>query len=78
MAGLTQLRDLLKAEKRLSLDQLALKSGSTPSAVEAMLAHWERKGQVARIETKPQACAGSSACCCSRCPDPIYEWRGGH
>ncbi|WP_319773469.1 FeoC-like transcriptional regulator [Breoghania sp.] len=74
MSGLRELRDALRAERKLSLDVLALRSGSSPSAVEAMLEQWERKGKVKRHG--PEHCAGSASCCCATsCPSAVvYEW----
>ncbi|PTW60568.1 FeoC-like transcriptional regulator [Breoghania corrubedonensis] len=74
MAGLRELRDALRAERKLSLQTLALRSGSSTSAVEAMLVQWERKGRVVRHG--PTDCGGGGSCCCAKnCPSAVvYEW----
>ncbi|MEI2387543.1 FeoC-like transcriptional regulator [Breoghania sp. JC706] len=74
MSGLRELRDTLRAERKLSLQTLALRSGSSPSAVEAMLEQLERKGRVVRHG--PTDCGGGTSCCCAKnCPSAVvYEW----
>lgn len=76
MTGLRELRDALRAERKISLETLALRSGSSTSAVEAMLSQWERKGRVVRHG--PSACGGGATCSCAKnCPSAVvYEWLG--
>ncbi|MDJ0932895.1 FeoC-like transcriptional regulator [Breoghania sp.] len=74
MSGLTELRDTLRAERKFSLETLALRSGFSPSAVEAMLERLERKGRV--VCHGPSSCGGGTTCSCAKnCPSAVvYEW----
>lgn len=75
MASLTQLRDILRQSRRLSLQSLSLQSSSDVSAVEAMLQIWEQKGRVRRIAPEPSACGGCGTCSRGCSPAQIFfEW----
>ncbi|GEO84401.1 MULTISPECIES: FeoC-like transcriptional regulator [Alphaproteobacteria] len=77
MASLIQLRDILRQQKRASLQSLSLQSESDISAVEAMLSVWEQKGRVRRTAPAAGACGGCGGCqkgCSSA--QVMFEWVG--
>lgn len=71
---LSRLSSYLRQHRRASLNDMAHGLGSTPEALEAMLARLERKGRVRRIASE-SSCA-SSCCRCDPALLALYEWTG--
>jgi len=55
---LTEILNLLKERGPMSLKELTLALGSEAAAVEGMLDTLERKGRIARLDTKCSKCKG--------------------
>ncbi len=68
---LSDLRDYLLEHRRAALLDMALKFDADPKALRGMLAVFERKGRIRRLNSEP-ACGN-----CHKC-DPaaveLYEW----
>ena len=71
---LSRLSSYLRQHRRASLSDLAHGLGSTPEALEAMLARLERKGRVRRLAS--ESSCGSSCCRCDPALLALYEWVG--
>lgn len=69
---LTEIRRLLRANGPTSLAELALRLGSQPEAVRAMLEVWMAKGRVARLPV-PGGC-GSDCRACAVEQVEVYVW----
>ncbi|AJE21821.1 FeoC-like transcriptional regulator [Azotobacter chroococcum] len=71
---LAEIGQYLRQHGRASLRDLATATGSTPEAVEAMLATLARKGRVRRL---PAGSTCGTACCqCDPATLALYEWIG--
>ncbi|ACO76024.1 FeoC-like transcriptional regulator [Laribacter hongkongensis] len=68
---LIALREALQARRLASLDELAGTLGVPAATVEALLAHWQRKG---RIAVEPAPCQGGSCGGCSARACHYYRW----
>lgn len=73
---LSALKSYLHEKKQASLKDIAAKFDTSETALEGMLAHWERKGL---IKKRQEAASCENACGhkCSTCPmqcTQIYEW----
>lgn len=71
---LSEIGQYLRLHGRASLRDLATATGSTPEAVEAMLATLERKGRVRRLPAG--STCGTSCCQCDPATLALYEWIG--
>ncbi|GAB3375570.1 FeoC-like transcriptional regulator [Azotobacter armeniacus] len=71
---LSEIGQYLRQHGRASLRDLATATGSTPEAVEAMLATLERKGRVRRLSAG--STCGTSCCKCDPATLALYEWIG--
>lgn len=71
---LAEIGQYLRRHGRASLRDLATATGSTPEAVEAMLATLERKGRVRRLPAG--STCGASCCHCDPGTLVLYEWTG--
>jgi hypothetical protein len=70
---LRDLKDYLIATRRAALADLAARFQTDPDALRGMLAHWQEKGSVRRLDDL-QRCGGG--CHCSAARLEIYEWVG--
>ncbi len=69
---LSELRDYLKQQHRLSLLEMANHFNVDADALRGMLQKWVHKGRVKRIDTGG-AC-GTSCCKCDPAMTELYEW----
>lgn len=69
---LSELRDYLKQQRRLSLLEMANHFDTEADALRGMLTKWIRKGKVKRIETG--SVCGTSCCQCDPAMTELYEW----
>jgi len=72
---LSELRDYLKRQHRLSLLEMANHFDVDADALRGMLAKWISKGKVKRIDMG-EAC-GTSCCKCDPAMTELYEWVEG-
>ena len=71
---LLEIKEYLQKRGQASLRDIAAKFDLTEDAAGEMLAHWERKGKIARVE---KSCGCHS---CSQCSEPckaVYFWKQG-
>lgn len=71
---LSELRDYLKEQHRLSLKEMANHFDTDADALRGMLAKWVRKGKVKRLDAS--ASCGTSCCKCDPAMTELYEWVG--
>ncbi|HAG75291.1 MAG TPA: sugar metabolism transcriptional regulator [Thauera sp.] len=71
---LSRLGNYLRERRRASVADMANGLGSTPAALEPMLATLERKGRVRRLAAA-SAC-GTTCCKCDPATVAVYEWAG--
>ncbi len=69
---LSELRDYLKQQHRLSLLEMANHFDTDADALRGMLSKWVGKGKVKRIDMG--ASCGTSCCKCDPAMTEIYEW----
>ena len=69
---LSELRDYLKQQHRLSLLEMANHFDTDADALRGMLAKWISKGKVKRIDMG--AAYGTSCCKCDPAMTELYEW----
>ncbi|BCG64664.1 MAG: putative ferrous iron transport protein C [Methyloprofundus sp.] len=69
---LSELRDYLKQQHRLSLLDMANHFDMDAGALRGMLGKWVRKGKVRQLSTD-KAC-GTSCCKCDPAMTELYEW----
>ncbi len=69
---LSELRDYLKRQQRLSLLEMANHFEVDADALRGMLSKWVSKGKVKRIDTG--ASCGTSCCKCDPAMTELYEW----
>ncbi len=69
---LSELRDYLQQQQRLSLLEIANHFDIEADALRGMLAKWISKGKVKRID-RGAAC-GSGCCKCDPAMTELYEW----
>ena len=73
---LSEIKDYLQAQGQASLKDIADKFDLTESALQEMLAHWERKGKIGRLDSSH--CVNPCGQKCSSCPLQclmIYQWK---
>ncbi len=68
---LRDLKTYLSAHRRATLNDLANHFRCDPHTLQAMLTHWERKGNVRHTHL---AAACSKGCCAGQMGMDIYEW----
>lgn len=68
---LAEIRDYIKQQQSVTLENLALHFHCQPDAMHGMLEHWIRKGIIRRhtLETCCKGCAG-----CHLGSRELYEW----
>ncbi len=71
---LSELRDYLKQQRRLSLLEMVHHFDVDADALRGMLQKWVNKGRVKRIDTGG-AC-GTRCCKCDPAMTELYEWVG--
>ncbi len=69
---LSELRDYLKQQRRLSLLDMANHFDMDADALRGMLVKWVNKGKVRKLSTD-KAC-GTSCCKCDPAMTELYEW----
>ena len=69
---LSELRDYLKQQHRLSLLEMANHFDTDADALRGMLSKWVSKGKVKRIDMGTSC--GTSCCKCDPAMTEIYEW----
>ena len=69
---LSELRNYLKQQHRLSLLEMANHFDTDADALRGMLRKWVSKGKVKRIDMG--ASCGTSCCKCDPAMTEIYEW----
>lgn len=69
---LSELRDYLKQQHRLSLLEMANHFDIDADALRGMLAKWMRKGKVQKVDMG--ATCGTSCCKCDPAMTELYEW----
>ncbi|MFZ2727236.1 MAG: FeoC-like transcriptional regulator [Methylococcaceae bacterium] len=69
---LTELRDYLKQQHRVSLKDLMTHFNSDADTLRAMLAKWINKGKVKKLSL--EANCGTSCCRCDSTLTELYEW----
>jgi len=69
---LSELRDYLKQQHRLSLLEMANHFDTDADALRGMLSKWVSKGKVKHIDMG--ASCGTSCCKCDSAMTEIYEW----
>lgn len=72
---LSELRDYIRQQQRVSLKDLALHFQVDADALRGMLNKWVSKGKVRRHRAGGEAC-GTSCCQCDPLLTEIYEWAG--
>ncbi len=73
---LSEIKEYLQSQKQASLKDMATKFDVSESALQEMLAHWERKGRIFRLENAH--CSNPCNQGCSSCPLQclmIYQWK---
>ncbi|MCK4492615.1 MAG: FeoC-like transcriptional regulator [Methylococcales bacterium] len=71
---LSELREYLKQQKRVTLHTLVLHFQIEADALRGMLAKWIQKGKVQKIS--PNANCGTGCCQCDPTLTELYEWVG--
>ncbi len=72
---LSDVRDYLQKQGQASLKDICVKFDTPESAMEEMLAHWERKGRIRRMDSA--SCGNPCGQKCADCPVQcrmIYQW----
>jgi hypothetical protein len=69
---LSELRDYLKQQHRVTLQTLVLHFQIEADALRGMLAKWIAKGKVVKIS--PNANCGTGCCQCDPALTELYEW----
>ena len=70
---LSELRDYLEIHGRASLADMATRFSTQPDALRAMLARWQAKGKVIKLEQE-NTCGGCNQCAGEKAE--IYVWQG--
>lgn len=70
---LSELRDYIQAQSRVSLKDLSLHFNVDPHALRGMLQKWISKGRV-RKEMAGGASCGTGCCQCDPLITEVYEW----
>ncbi len=79
---LAELREYLRAQRRVDLATLATRFDTDPEAMRGMIEHWVRKGKVAPVLVAPgSGCAACASSGCSSAVDcagavEVFEWIG--
>lgn len=73
---LLEIKEYLKRQKQASLQDVCVKFNLSEEAAKEMLAHWERKGKIERVEKKCSgcSCAKSGGECVRPC-GALYRWK---
>jgi len=71
---LSDLRDYLKQQQRVTLHDLMIHFRMDADALRGMLAVWMRKGKVKKNVPDSAAC-GTSCCKCDPTLTELYEWQ---
>lgn len=71
---LSDLRDYLKQQQRVTLQDLMIHFRMDADALRGMLAVWIRKGKVKKNAPDSVAC-GTSCCKCDPTLTELYEWQ---
>jgi len=71
---LSDVRDYLKQQQRISLQELANHFDIEADALRGMLAKWIAKGKVKQVDMG--AACGTTCCKCDAAMTEIYEWLG--
>ena len=69
---LSELRDYLKKQQRVTLNDLVIHFDTDADALRGMLGKWISKGKVRKIA--PDANCGTSCCKCDPTLTELYEW----
>lgn len=72
---LGSVRDLVRCQGLVSLQEVALATGVPTEVARAMLQKWVAKGRVEALPMPP-ACIGCSLC--DSAPRELYRWRDAH
>jgi len=70
---LSELRDYLKTNKRVTLNELVIHFDMDADALRGLLGKWISKGKVAQLPVN-SAC-GTRCCKCDPTLTEIYEWQ---
>lgn len=68
---LAEIKDYLKTNRQATLADMANRFDTQPDALRGMLAKWQAKGKVTRVDSGPK-CDG-----CTQCggePNEVYLW----
>ena len=71
---LSDLRDYLKQQQRVTLHDLMIHFRMDADALRGMLAVWMRKGKVKKNAPDSASC-GTSCCKCDPTLTELYEWQ---
>lgn len=69
---LSELRDYLKQEHRVTLHDLVIHFDIDADALRGMLGKWISKGKVKRLS--PDSTCGTTCCKCDPTLTELYEW----
>ncbi len=69
---LSELRDYLKAKKRVTLNELVIHFDIDPDALRGMLRKWVSKGKVRQLPVGDNC--GTGCCKCDPTLTEFYEW----
>ena len=69
---LSELRDYLKQQQRVTLHDLVLHFKCDADALRGMLAKWISKGRVKKLD--PNSNCGTGCCKCDPTLTELYEW----
>ena len=70
---LSELRDYVQTQGRVSLKDLSVRFNVDPSALRGMLDKWISKGRVKKAMAGGSAC-GTGCCQCDPLITEVYEW----
>lgn len=70
---LADLRDYLKQQQRVTLNDLMIHFDMDADALRGMLGKWISKGKVKKISPDSAVC-GTSCCKCNPTLTELYEW----
>lgn len=73
---LLEIKEYLKRQKQASLQDVCVKFNLSEEAAKEMLAHWERKGKIERVEKSSfcRSCSKSVENCGFSC-GILYRWK---
>lgn len=73
---LKELRDYLKEQKVVSLQDAAVHFSMQESALLGLLKIFEKKGEIRQINLESFSCSGECGKNCTHCDQKIFEWIG--